>query len=82
MADWLVLSQTVTAGGFAHDFGVDMGGTLEKLHIIAAERQGGGDDTVIPRRAAGLGADAQEARADLDETVSRYDPSGRVVFSR
>lgn len=83
MSDWLVFSQTVTATGHAHDFAVEgFQFTHKKMCFIAAERQGGGNDTTTPRRAIGIGTDHVRARRSLDETISAYDPSYRVIFSR
>ena len=84
MADWLVLSQTVTAKGEAREFETqDVNGELVRAYMIAAERQGsGGDDSIIPRRAVGMGPTRRDARRSLEDTITRYQPSGRVVFSR
>ena len=84
MSEWLVLSQTVTSRGEAREFGMATdGGELDRLFAIAAERVGsGGSDSLVPRRALGIGADRASARADLDDVISRYDPSYRVVFAR
>lgn len=90
MSDWLILSQTVTSKGHPREFGIKMGalallsgGTVSRVHIIAAERKGGGgDDSRIPRRCIGIGADRLSARRSLEETITTYDPSGRVVFAR
>jgi len=82
MSDWLVLSQTVTSKGNPREFGfLEHLGEKVRVHMIAAERKGGGgDDSRIPRRAVGMGADRLSARRSLEETVTVYDPSGRVVF--
>lgn len=84
MSDWLVLSQTVTSTGWAREFAVNMGEEYPKRwHCIAAERQGGGgDDSRVPRRVIGIGTDRLHARRSLEETITTYDPSGRVVFAR
>lgn len=83
MSDWLVLSQTITSSGEAREFGVTTDDGPERLFVIGAERQGGGgDDSRVPRRALGIGTDRASARADLDDTITTYDPSGRVVFAR
>jgi hypothetical protein len=83
MSDWLVLSQTCTSSGSAREFAVGLMDGPERCHAIAAERQGGGgDDSRVPRRAIGIGADRLSARRSLEETITTYDPAGRVVFSR
>jgi len=86
MSDWLVLSQTVTSKGNPREFGMEtLDGFLEKsrVYVIAAERRGsGGDDSRIPRRVIGIGADRHSARRSLEETITSYDPAGRVVFTQ
>jgi hypothetical protein len=86
MSDWLVLSQTITSTGNAREFTAGWGAIWgtdyhQPLFMIAAERHGGGDDSRIPRRCIGIGADPRSARASLEETITACDPSGRVVFS-
>lgn len=82
MSDWLVLSQTCTSSGWAREFVIGLMDGPERCHAMAAERVGGGgDDSRVPRRAIGIGADRVSARRSLEETITAYDPAGRVVFT-
>jgi hypothetical protein len=92
MSEWVVMSQTVTAGGHPREFAIGTlytdGGTWigpeysRVWHVVAAERQGGPKDDVVPRRAMGIGEDRACARRSLEGIVSRHDPSGVVVYPR
>lgn len=81
MANWKILSQTVTSSGTAREFGIDAGQFKQpRMHVIGAERTGGGSDDATPRRVLGIGTDRASARESLEQIVSRYDPSYRIVF--
>lgn len=83
MSDWLALPDTYTSTGHAREFAIEgFQFRQRKMCCIAAERQGGGDDAAIPRFAMGIGANHGSARRALEETITSYDPAGRVVFKR
>lgn len=80
---WKILSQTVTSQGFPREFAINMGKLYpSRWHCIAAERTGGGNDDVIPRRVMGVGTDRHYARSSLEETIATYDPSYKIVPAR
>lgn len=83
---WLVLTQTVTSKGNPREFTTYehvYSTNLTKVHLIAAERTAGPDDSSgIPRRVVGMGTDRASARRSLEAIIKRYDPSHDIVFAR
>lgn len=87
MPEWRIMSDTVTAGGLAHDFEVGWPGVwgdkfTARRHVIAAERHGGGSDSRMPRRVLGIGSDAASARLALEATIQAVDRMGTISPSR
>jgi hypothetical protein len=83
MASWQVLSQTVTSSGDPQQFFVKPEDVSAiEMFVIAAVRVSGGNDARMPRRVIGTGHTRASARRSLDETLSGYDSSYRLVPSR
>ena len=83
MPSWVIISQTVTAGGDPAQFHVDAIHEHEReVFLIAALRITGPDDNEMPRRLVGLGDTRARARVALDDAFTRYDSSYRLVPSR
>ena len=83
MATWKILSQTVTSKGHPREFGfLEHLGEKTLVHVVAAERSGGGSDDGMPRRCLAIGTDRASARRSLEATIRRYDPSGTIVEAR
>jgi len=79
MPDWRILSCTVSGQGDPIQCHDENG---EEVFVCIAAREGGPDDSIMPRRAIGTGSVRMSAMRSLVDAMSRHDPSGRMLPSR
>lgn len=83
MPTWVKIAPMMTAGGDPQQFFKDAIHEHEReVFIIGALRVSGGDDSAMPRRVVGMGPTREHARRSLEDALSRYDPTYRLVSSR